>query len=294
MTTEFSRILYQVEAPLATILLNRPDKRNALDDQTLHELRTAVTAAGADPAVRVILLKGAGKDFCAGADLSALEKIAQAGTLENISDAEGFMQLFVQMRYLPKPIVAQVTGRALAGGCGLASACDVILAAESAQFGYPEVKIGFIPAMVMAILRRNISEKRAFDWMAIGDPLSAQEGSSPTTISPESTTPPSPAKARLSPRIPLSAPRARQRSKLTKPPPNTASPSATPSTPDPPTDSQNRRSGSTELRLLEIEFSKGELRSQIGSATSEDRQDETQRDSARPVKRKVRGRSEGL
>lgn len=175
MSTEFSRILYQVEAPLATILLNRPDKRNALDDQTLHELRTAVAAAGADPAVRVVLLKGAGKDFCAGADLSALEKIAQAGTLENISDAEGFMQLFIQMRYLSKPIVAQVTGRALAGGCGLASACDVILAAESAQFGYPEVKIGFIPAMVMAILRRNISEKRAFDWMAIGDPLSAQE-----------------------------------------------------------------------------------------------------------------------
>lgn len=175
MTNEFSRIRYEVNGPLAVVTLNRPEKRNALDDVTIQELSAALALAGKDDAVRVVVLAGAGKDFCAGADLSALEKIARAGTLENLEDAEGFMQLFIQMRHLPKPIVAKVTGRALAGGCGLASACDLILAAESAQFGYPEVKIGFIPAMVMAILRRNISEKRAFDWMALADPISATD-----------------------------------------------------------------------------------------------------------------------
>ncbi|KAF0240940.1 MAG: enoyl-CoA hydratase/carnithine racemase [bacterium] len=95
--------------------------------------------------------------------------------IENLEDTGLLMELFVQIRNLTKPVVAVVRGRALAGGCGLATACDLILANETAQFGYPEVKIGFIPAMVMAILRRSVSEKRAFELVTSGEPISASE-----------------------------------------------------------------------------------------------------------------------
>ncbi len=173
MTSEPTAVLYDVADGIATITLNRPDKRNALNDAIMTGLAAALRAAETDDAARVIVVTGAGKDFCAGADLSALEKIAKNDVLENLDDAESLMNLFLHMRRCPKPIVAVVRGRALAGGCGLASACDIIVAEETAQFGYPEVKIGFVPAMVMAILRRNISEKRAFEWMAVGDPISA-------------------------------------------------------------------------------------------------------------------------
>ena len=118
--------------------------------------------AAEDERVRVAVISGAGKDFCSGADLSALQKIAGASVAENSEDARTLLELFLLIRQLPIPIVAAVTGRALAGGCGLATACDLVLASRSARFGYPEVKIGFVPAMVMAILRRNVSEKRAF------------------------------------------------------------------------------------------------------------------------------------
>ena len=109
------------------------------------------------------MISGAGKDFCSGADLSALQKIAGASVAENSEDARSLLELFLLIRALQVPVVAAVTGRALAGGCGLATACDLVLASGSARFGYPEVKIGFVPAMVMAILRRNVSEKRAFE-----------------------------------------------------------------------------------------------------------------------------------
>lgn len=173
MSSEPTAVLYDVADGIATITLNRPDKRNALNDAIMTGLAAALRAAETDDAARVIVLTGAGKDFCAGADLSALEKIAKNDVLENLDDAETLMNLFLQMRRCPKPIVAVVRGRALAGGCGMASACDIIVAEETAQFGYPEVKIGFVPAMVMAILRRNISEKRAFEWMAVGEAISA-------------------------------------------------------------------------------------------------------------------------
>jgi len=120
-----------------------------------------------------VLVSGAGKDFCSGADLAALQRISAAGVEESISSARVMGELFVEMRRHPRPIIAAVRGRALAGGCGLATACDVILAAESALFGYPEVNIGFIPAMVMAILRRSVSEKRAFELITRGEVISA-------------------------------------------------------------------------------------------------------------------------
>src|SRR5690349_16503229 len=169
----YRKILYELRAGVARITLNRPDKRNALDGELVAELKAAVSASAADDACRVVLLAGAGTDFCSGADLANLEKTTQNSVLDNMSDARHTADLFLMMRNHPRPIVAAVYGRALAGGCGIATACDIILAAESAQFGYPEVNIGFVPAMVMAILRRSMPEKAAFELMASGQVISA-------------------------------------------------------------------------------------------------------------------------
>ncbi|HSK72946.1 MAG TPA: enoyl-CoA hydratase-related protein, partial [Pyrinomonadaceae bacterium] len=105
----------------------------------------------------------------------ALRKISKSDVMENLADAENLMELFSLIRKVKIPVVAAVHGRALAGGCGLATACDVVLASRSARFGYPEVKIGFVPAMVMAILRRNISEKRSFELITQGFDFSSEE-----------------------------------------------------------------------------------------------------------------------
>ena len=168
-------LLYAVEGAVALVTLNRPEKRNALNDVLVGELKGALRRADADARVRAVVVTGAGADFCSGADLSALQKISNSSILENLSDAESLMELFALVRRVGVPVVAAVRGRALAGGCGLATACDLVLAARSARFGYPEVKIGFVPAMVMAILRRNVSEKRAFELITRGAELGADE-----------------------------------------------------------------------------------------------------------------------
>ena len=170
----YQKIRYHVEAGIARLVLNRPEKRNALDAELISEIKDAVHASARDQQVRVVLLSGAGADFCSGADLGGLQRAREAGVLDNMADARRMAELFVDMRRHPRPIVAAVRGRALAGGCGLATAADIILASESAQFGYPEVNIGFIPAMVMAILRRSLVEKRAFELITTGEIISAQ------------------------------------------------------------------------------------------------------------------------
>jgi methylglutaconyl-CoA hydratase len=168
-------VIYSVDGSVARITLNRPEKRNALNDAVVSGLKQSLRRASKDPNVRVVVISGAGKDFCSGADLSALQKIAGASVAENSEDARSLLELFLLIRQVSLPVVAAVTGRALAGGCGLATACDVVLASTSARFGYPEVKIGFVPAMVMAILRRNVSEKRAFELITRGVEISADE-----------------------------------------------------------------------------------------------------------------------
>ena len=175
MAQESNTVLYQVDGALARITLNRPEKRNALNEALVSNLKSKLRQANGDSAVRVIVLSGAGQDFCSGADLSALQKISEASVAENLADARSLMELFMLMRQLSVPIVAAVRGKALAGGCGLASACDLVLASTNARFGYPEVKIGFVPAMVMAILRRNVSEKRAFELITRGAEITAEE-----------------------------------------------------------------------------------------------------------------------
>ena len=169
----FHKILYELEDGVLRVTLNRPEKRNALNGEIVAELKQAMTESSRDPECRVVVLSGAGKDFCSGADLEGLDKTAHADILDNMAGARQTSELFLMMRNHPRPIVAAVLGRAFAGGCGLATACDIILAAESAQFGYPEVNIGFVPAMVMAILRRSISEKAAFELVVSGETISA-------------------------------------------------------------------------------------------------------------------------
>ena len=171
---EIGPILYAVDGAVARITLNRPEKRNALNDELIAGLKQSLREAESNQSIRAVLISGAGKDFCSGADLSALQKISQASVTENVADAGSLLELFTLMRKLPIPVVAAVHGRALAGGCGLASAADLILAAESARFGYPEVKIGFVPAMVAAILRRNVAEKQAFELLVRGGEISAR------------------------------------------------------------------------------------------------------------------------
>ncbi len=170
-----SEILYNTANQIATITLNRPEKRNAMNDALISSLKSTLKNADADENLCAIVINANGTDFCSGADLSALQKISESSILENHDDAQSLMELFAMIRKIKIPVIAAVHGRALAGGCGLATACDIVLASKSARFGYPEVKIGFVPAMVMAILRRNLSEKRSFELITKGFDFSANE-----------------------------------------------------------------------------------------------------------------------
>jgi len=165
----------QLADGVLTLTIDRPSKRNALSTEVLDGLAEGLARAELEAGVRVLVLRGAGKDFCAGADLEELLASANQSLEENERDALRLGELFLAMRQLPKPVVAVVQGRALAGGAGLATACDLVLAAESARFGYPEVERGFVPAMVMTMLRRLAGEKRAYELVATGRIISATE-----------------------------------------------------------------------------------------------------------------------
>ena len=177
------RVLVQVAGGILTATLNRPDKRNAIDTTMIDALIGAVERADLDASVRVVALRGAGRDFCAGMDLNELLASADHTLEQNRKAALHFAQVFMRMRRVPKPVVAVVQGRALAGGCGLATACDLILATQSAQFGYPEVQRGFVPAIVMTMLRRAVGEKVAFDLAATGRLLNGAEAAAVGLVS---------------------------------------------------------------------------------------------------------------
>lgn len=172
---EQATVLFTIEGSVALITLNRPQKRNALNDRLVEELKESLRRADESADVRVCLLTGAGADFCSGADLDQLQKISESSIVENLEDAASLGGLFTLIRRVRVPVVAAVRGRALAGGCGLATACDIVLASESALFGYPETKVGFVPAMVAAILKRNVSEKQAFELLTRGGEITAAE-----------------------------------------------------------------------------------------------------------------------
>lgn len=168
-------LLSTVDAGILSLTLYRPEKRNALDSETIEALLRALDQAELDPEVRVVALRGAGKDFCAGADLEELLASAERTMGDNERSARRLGEVFIRIRKLPKPVVAVVHGRALAGGAGLATACDLVVAGESAQLGYPEIQRGFVPAMVMTILRRLVGERRGFQLVATGRLISATE-----------------------------------------------------------------------------------------------------------------------
>jgi methylglutaconyl-CoA hydratase len=168
-------LLTSLDAGVLTLTLNRPDKRNALNTELLDRLHQAVERADLDADVRVLVIRGAGKDFCAGADLDELLASVGRTEAENEASALRLGTLFERLRAVPKPVIAMVHGRALAGGAGLATACDLIIAAADAQVGYPEIQRGFAPAMVTALLRRIVGEKVALDLVLTGRVLRADE-----------------------------------------------------------------------------------------------------------------------
>ena len=168
-------VLMSLEAGVLTLTLNRPAKRNALDTATLDGLAEGLARAELESGIRVVAIRGAGKDFCAGADLDELLASADSTMAENERSALALGEIFLALRRLPKPSVAIVHGRALAGGAGLATACDIVIAAASSRFGYPEIERGFVPAMVMTMLRRSVGEKRAFELVATGRQVGADE-----------------------------------------------------------------------------------------------------------------------
>ena len=174
MTVE-SPVLTSLENGIFGITLNRPAKRNALSYAMIELLHQALERADLESGARVVLIRGAGKDFCAGADLDELLASADRSEDENTTSALRLGTLFEQLRNLPKPVVALVQGRALAGGAGLATACDLLIASKGAQLGYPEIQRGFVPAMVTTLLRRLVGEKMALDLILTGRVLTADE-----------------------------------------------------------------------------------------------------------------------
>jgi methylglutaconyl-CoA hydratase len=177
------RVLLGLQGGVLTCTLNRPEKKNAIDAPMIDALLAALDQADLDAHVRVVVVRGAGKDFCAGMDLNELLASAERTVDENRAAALHFGEIFLRMRRVPKPIVAVVQGRALAGGCGLATGCDLVLATESAQLGYPEVQRGFVPAIVMNMLRRAVGEKIAFDLASTGRLLTATEAAAVGLVS---------------------------------------------------------------------------------------------------------------
>jgi methylglutaconyl-CoA hydratase len=163
---------------IARVYMNRPDKRNALNPELLQELYYTFSALGKMPEIKVIILEGRGKAFCAGADLSYLEQVSQFSIIENFYDSSHLQRTFHTIYTCPKPVIARVHGPAIAGGCGLATVCDFVIAGQKAVFGYSEVKIGFIPAIVMVYLLKKIGDTRTRDLLLSAKTIPAAQAES--------------------------------------------------------------------------------------------------------------------
>ncbi|MDZ4716312.1 MAG: enoyl-CoA hydratase-related protein [Cytophagales bacterium] len=166
---------YTAKNRIGYITLNRPDKRNALNQEMVSELRNAFATAADDPEAKVVVLKANGDAFCAGADLAYLQQLQKFSYEENLEDSRNLKALYHQVYTLPKVVIAQVEGSAIAGGSGLVTVCDFAFAIPEAKFGYTEVRIGFIPAIVMAFLLRKIGEAKARELLLTGKLIVAAE-----------------------------------------------------------------------------------------------------------------------
>jgi methylglutaconyl-CoA hydratase len=170
----YTHIIYNIENHIATISLSRPEKRNALNDLLIQELTDVFTQSNKNSSIKVVTLTGSNTVFCSGADLDYLQKLSLFSLAENQEDSRKLMKLFQTIYEMRKPIVAIVNGPAIAGGCGLATVCDFILASkEHARFGYSEVRIGFVPALVLVFLIRRIGEGRARELVLSGTTIDA-------------------------------------------------------------------------------------------------------------------------
>jgi methylglutaconyl-CoA hydratase len=171
---QFKTIQYAESAGIATITLNRPEKRNAISYELIDDLLAALKVTEQSEA-QVLILAAAGKAFCAGMDLENLKQLIGRTDEQNIKDSETIAQLFRSLYDFPKPTIAAVNGAAIAGGTGLVTVCDFALTVPEATFGYTEVRIGFVPAVVSSFLIASIGEKRTRDLLLTGRIFSAQE-----------------------------------------------------------------------------------------------------------------------
>jgi len=170
----YATLRVETDGELATITLNRPEKRNAISSKMIEELLAALDQVESG-AARVVILTGAGKAFCSGMDLDALAAIAQQSPDQNLEDSRRMARMFRGLWGFRKPLIAAVNGPAIAGGCAIATLCDFTLAVPDAKFGYTEVRIGFLPAIVSVFLTRQVGERRARDLLLTGRIIDAQE-----------------------------------------------------------------------------------------------------------------------
>ncbi|HEX6350893.1 MAG TPA: enoyl-CoA hydratase-related protein [Candidatus Dormibacteraeota bacterium] len=174
MPPQLEQVLVGVDDRVATVTLNRPEQRNPLSAAMIADLRSALAWCRDQPAVRVVVLTGAGdKAFCAGADLASFD--AEVPELARHHGRHGFVDLFVLMQELGKPLLGRINGHALAGGFGLACSCDLLVAVESATFGTPEINVGVWPAMIQAVLARNLPRKVVLEMVLLGERWTAAQ-----------------------------------------------------------------------------------------------------------------------
>jgi enoyl-CoA hydratase/carnithine racemase len=170
---DLEQVLITSEGQIATVTLNRPDQRNPLSATMLRDLASALRWCSDEPEVRVVVLTGAGRVFCAGADLSSFD--GEMTALDRYRSRDLFVELFLLMAELGKPIVGRINGHALAGGFGLACACDLLVAVDTATFGTPEINVGIWPMMIQAILTRNVPRKVLLEMEMLGDRWTAAQ-----------------------------------------------------------------------------------------------------------------------
>ena len=171
---QYATLTLAFDGPVATLTLNRPDKRNAISHELIEELHHALHEVQKSSSF-ILILTGAGTAFCSGMDLEILREVTHHTEEENLADSGRMAHMFRTLYDFPKVTIAAVNGPALAGGCGLATLCDFTLASSQAKFGYTEVRIGFVPAIVSTFLLRQVGEKQARDLLLTGRIIDAGE-----------------------------------------------------------------------------------------------------------------------
>src|SRR5437868_7714191 len=158
-----------VRKPIASVILDRPDVHNAFNDELVKRVTDTFTELGTRDDVRVIVLAGAGKSFCAGADLNWMKRMVQYTREQNLEDARAVGSMYLAIAKCPKPVIARIHGAALGGGAGLVAACDIAVAVESVQFGFTEVKLGIIPAIIAPFVIARVGPGRAREFFITGE-----------------------------------------------------------------------------------------------------------------------------